>query len=300
VFITEPEFASFSDFISEYDPAEIPEDFSDYFAENPTFDYTIQEGDTLSEIAEANHTSIERLMELNPQISDPNMIYTGDQLVIPEGDQINNPYQSSEQTNALFDNNVAETATVNEYTIQEGDTLSEIAEANHTSIERLMELNPHISDPNMIYSGDQLVIPTGDQIDNPYQTSSETEGILFEPSSEELSQIEELYPEEGMEFEDYNQGLDSLTPAESIAYEDQVSIEAESEYLIEEEAALEDYELNTNDEMNSEYEMSVEDDSLGWEDSEGFSSEFEQTDFSSYDATDSYEDSSFLEDENFC
>jgi LysM repeat protein len=48
--------------------------------------YEIQPGDTLSEIAEANNTSVEHLMELNPQISDPDLIYSGNNLIVPDGD----------------------------------------------------------------------------------------------------------------------------------------------------------------------------------------------------------------------
>lgn len=40
--------------------------------------YQIVEGDTLSEIAEKKWTTVEELVELNPQIADPNLIYCGD------------------------------------------------------------------------------------------------------------------------------------------------------------------------------------------------------------------------------
>jgi LysM repeat protein len=55
------------------------------------------------------------------------------------------------------------------YEIQPGDTLSEIAEANNTSVEHLMELNPQISDPDLIYSGNNLIVPDGDSFDFPVQ-----------------------------------------------------------------------------------------------------------------------------------
>ena len=40
--------------------------------------YTIQSGDTLSGIAAKFGTTIARLMALNPQIKNPNLIYPGD------------------------------------------------------------------------------------------------------------------------------------------------------------------------------------------------------------------------------
>jgi LysM repeat protein len=59
---------------------------------NDSHVYEVQAGDTLSEIAEANNTSVANIMELNPEIVDPNMIYTSDHLLIPENDNISNPY----------------------------------------------------------------------------------------------------------------------------------------------------------------------------------------------------------------
>jgi LysM repeat protein len=56
-----------------------------------------------------------------------------------------------------------------DYQIQYGDTLSEIAASNNTSVAHLMELNPHLDDPNVIMAGDHLVIPTNDYTTNPYE-----------------------------------------------------------------------------------------------------------------------------------
>ncbi len=39
--------------------------------------YTIQSGDTLSEIAEKNNTSVAEIMASNPQISNANQIQAG-------------------------------------------------------------------------------------------------------------------------------------------------------------------------------------------------------------------------------
>ncbi len=46
--------------------------------------YTIKSGDTLSAIAQANKTDIATLQKLNPSITDPNKIYAGASLNIPE------------------------------------------------------------------------------------------------------------------------------------------------------------------------------------------------------------------------
>ena len=47
-----------------------------------------------------------------------------------------------------------------EITIQKGQTLSGIASKYGTTIQELLKLNPQIKDPNLIYAGAKLNIPT--------------------------------------------------------------------------------------------------------------------------------------------
>jgi len=47
-----------------------------------------------------------------------------------------------------------------QYEIQPGDTLSEIAQANGMTVDQLLAANPQITDPNMIYAGQGLNIPS--------------------------------------------------------------------------------------------------------------------------------------------
>jgi hypothetical protein len=47
----------------------------------------------------------------------------------------------------------------NVYHIEAGDTLSEIALENHTSVDDIMMLNPHIENPDVIYAGDNHILP---------------------------------------------------------------------------------------------------------------------------------------------
>ena len=49
----------------------------------PVFRYTIKSGDCLSVIAQRYHTSVAILMELNPQIVHPNLIYAGHTMLVP-------------------------------------------------------------------------------------------------------------------------------------------------------------------------------------------------------------------------
>ena len=84
------------------------------------------------------------------------------------------------------------------YEIQPGDTLSEIAAANNTSVEHLMDLNPQISDADLIYAGNNLVVPDGDSFVYPENSQSNT----FIAEEFDLNQEEGIYVEEPIETVD--------------------------------------------------------------------------------------------------
>ena len=103
-------------------------------SEGNTIIYTIKRGDTLSKIALEYNTTVVNLVELN-NIQNPNLIYVGETLKI----QINN-----DNTNEF-------------YTVQAGDTLSEIALKYNTTVNEIVKKNDIIN-PNLIYPGDRLRI----------------------------------------------------------------------------------------------------------------------------------------------
>lgn len=51
---------------------------------------------------------------------------------------------------------------VEDYKIQKGDNLTKIAKANNTTVEALLKANPDIKNPNLIYAGETLKIPTAE------------------------------------------------------------------------------------------------------------------------------------------
>ena len=112
---------------------------SDESEETPseTVSYTIQSGDTLSEIAARYNTTVDELAELNG-ISNPNLIYPGNEIIIKAGSSGNN------------DPDVV-------YQVRPGDTLSEIAARYNTTVDRLEEVNG-IDNPDLIYPNTILKI----------------------------------------------------------------------------------------------------------------------------------------------
>jgi LysM repeat protein len=116
---------------------------------SPTRTYTVVAGDTLSDIAARYGTSVTLLHQANPQITDPNLIYPGQILVIP------GPTGVSPSDPVIPDTGAGEQV----YTVQPGDSLSRIASRYGSTTAALVQRNPQIADPDLIYPGQIIVIP---------------------------------------------------------------------------------------------------------------------------------------------
>jgi LysM repeat protein len=92
--------------------------------------YYVQKGDTLRKIASKFSTTVDAILKVNPQITNPNVIYVGQAIKIPSG--------------------------VSTYIVQKGDTLRIIANKFGTTVDNLLYLNPNIKNPNLIYVGQVL------------------------------------------------------------------------------------------------------------------------------------------------
>lgn len=103
--------------------------------------YTVRRGDTLAEIAWSFGVSEEALMKAN-SLRNPNVIYVGQQLIIPEKEH----YGTGGPQCADY------------YTVRRGDTLSEIALNKGVNEYALARANG-IYDLNDIYVGQSLCIP---------------------------------------------------------------------------------------------------------------------------------------------
>jgi LysM repeat protein len=107
--------------------------------------YTVRRGDTLGDIALMFNVSQAALMKAN-MLRNPNTIYVGQQLIIPEREGMGGGMGGPE--------------CVSYYTVRRGDTLSEIALTNGLDAYALARANG-VSDLNEIYVGQRLCIPAG-------------------------------------------------------------------------------------------------------------------------------------------
>jgi LysM repeat protein len=110
--------------------------------------YRIQSGETLGEIADSFGIPLDVLATQN-HIANVNLIYAGENLIIPTGTQGTSSASSAAGSGAGG-------AT---YRIRPGDTLWTIAEMRSVTLQQLISSNPEIVDPNRVYVDQTIVVP---------------------------------------------------------------------------------------------------------------------------------------------
>lgn len=98
--------------------------------------YTVQSGDTMWKISQKLHVSYGTLLQDNPQIKNPSLIYVGEKINVPGA-------SSNGKT----------------YTVQSGDTMWKISQRLGVSYNSLIKSNPQIKNPSMIYIGESINVP---------------------------------------------------------------------------------------------------------------------------------------------
>ncbi len=104
--------------------------------------YTVQSGDTLSAIASRYGTTVQEIVDIN-NIANPNLIYPGETLRILTNSTIHG--SETRGTGSIT------------YTVQRGNTLSQIASSYGVTVNDIVEAN-NIQNPNLIYPGEKLRI----------------------------------------------------------------------------------------------------------------------------------------------
>ncbi|MFO7300055.1 MAG: LysM peptidoglycan-binding domain-containing protein [Actinomycetes bacterium] len=143
-----------------------------------SLDYTVKRGDTLGKIAKDHGVTVSELARVN-NISNPNLIYPGQVLIIP-GTETEQPAQ--EQPKEVV------------HVVKSGETLAKIAAIYKTTINAIAQANK-ISNVNLIYPGQKLVIPASAPTGGGTTDSSKrTDRYHVVKQGESLAKIASLYP----------------------------------------------------------------------------------------------------------
>lgn len=116
-------------------PSDCPEGFLSH--------YFVISGDTMSSIAKVFGITTEKLIEVNPHISEPNVLIPGDVLCVPG---FRRPVECPPTYQIRYE-------------VEQGETMYSIAQRFNISIEELIAANPHIPDPDYLYPFDVLCVP---------------------------------------------------------------------------------------------------------------------------------------------
>lgn len=110
--------------------------------------YTVRKDDNLTKIAKKFNTTVSSIVNLN-NIKNPNLIYPNQVLKIYQntGNDSNLDYSGDNSCGKIL------------YTVKHGDTLSYLALKYKSSVSSITKIN-NISNPNLIYAGQVIRIPT--------------------------------------------------------------------------------------------------------------------------------------------
>ncbi len=123
------------------------------YGDNGYDTYLVVRGDTLKSLANRFGTSVDILLSLNKSVTNANLIYEGQRLVVPSGRGVPVP---PPPTNPPPSGPAGQY-----YDAQSGDTLRKIAAKFNTSVDAILKSNPQITNPNLIYVGQAISIPVG-------------------------------------------------------------------------------------------------------------------------------------------
>lgn len=105
--------------------------------------HIVKQGDTLYELSKKYNVPLQKLIESNPQISNPDQLSIGDKVKIPSA-------------SVSVGGNEGDSY---KHVVKQGDTLWKLSKAWGISLDALVAANPQLSDPNVLKVGDVINIP---------------------------------------------------------------------------------------------------------------------------------------------
>ena len=116
------------------------------YGDNGYDTYIVARGDTLKSLATRFGTTVDILLSLNKSVTNVNLIYEGQRLVVPSGRGVPVPPPPTSPGGQI-------------YYAQRGDTLRKIAAKFSTTVDAILKVNTNITNPNLIYVGQAITIP---------------------------------------------------------------------------------------------------------------------------------------------
>lgn len=106
--------------------------------------HIVKQGDTLFELSKKYNVPLQKLIEANPQLVNPDQLSIGDKVKIP----------------AVAVPIGGETGNVYKHVVKQGDTLYKLSKAWGLPLQALIDANPQLNDPNKLKIGEIVNIPS--------------------------------------------------------------------------------------------------------------------------------------------
>jgi peptidoglycan DL-endopeptidase LytF len=113
--------------------------------------HIVARGETLFRIALRYGTTVSAILQVNPEIVNPNRIFPGQAIRIPVAAPI-------PPTGPGLP--IPPTGDLPLHTVMQGETLFTIAQRYGTTVAAILQVNPQITNPNLIFAGQQIRIPS--------------------------------------------------------------------------------------------------------------------------------------------
>ncbi|ULO08698.1 LysM peptidoglycan-binding domain-containing protein [Paenibacillus sp. 19GGS1-52] len=105
--------------------------------------HIVKTGDTLYLLSQKYGVPLEKIIEANPQISNPNVLAIGDKVKIPSA-----PVPVPDNSEVYY-----------KHTVKQGDTLWKLSKAWGIPLKEMIEANPQLKNPNALMTGEVVNIP---------------------------------------------------------------------------------------------------------------------------------------------
>ncbi|OAB48066.1 LysM peptidoglycan-binding domain-containing protein [Paenibacillus antarcticus] len=105
--------------------------------------HMVKKGDSLYELSKKYGISLEKLIEANPQLKDPNKLNIGEKVKIP-----------TEASSVPMPENI-----IHKHVVKQGDSLWQLSKAWGVTLREMIDANPQLKNPNALLVGEIVNIP---------------------------------------------------------------------------------------------------------------------------------------------
>lgn len=133
-----------------------------------TVTYKVQKGDSLYKIAKRSNNTIETLIKVNKLSSDKLVVGQVIEVPVKSKEVFTNltgmDYEqvvavSAEKTNLLSVDTSKQQGKTSLYQIRQGDTIDSLSKKLKVNMKDIIDANPEIKDPNLIFIGQKIRVP---------------------------------------------------------------------------------------------------------------------------------------------